>query len=84
MIQFKTITEAEQYLEQEYVNKILQVKYYTQQGQFPGEKTYVGKLDRLAIDAATKNTPIIILIFNDGNRFEIEKDEFFDLITRLN
>lgn len=84
MIQFKNVAEAEEYLEQEYVNKILQVKYYVKYKENPGERIYTGKLDRLAIDSATKNPPVIILIFNDGKRFEVDKDEFFDLVTKLN
>lgn len=84
MIQFKNVTEAEEYLEQKYVNKILQVRYYVKYKENPGKRIYTGKLDRLAIDAATKNPPVVILIFNDGKRFEIDKDEFFDLVTKLN
>lgn len=75
---FKSLKEAEEYLEKTYKNKIIQLTYYT---QFQ-EKTYTGKVDNISI-GVTKE-PHIIICFNDGKRFEVDKDEFANLVKKLN
>jgi hypothetical protein len=77
---FKTPLEAEEYLEKEYANKLVKITYYT---QFE-TKTYVGKVDRLAIDYMTRNPAVVLIFLNDGKRFEVDKDDFFELVTKLN
>lgn len=70
---FKTYHEAEDYLNEQYSNKVVSIQYYTARQQ----KTFIGKVDRIAIDVALHDPPIIIIIFNNGKKFEFEKDEFF-------
>ena len=79
-INFKSYHEAEDYLNKEYSNKIIALKYYTTMQQ----KTFFGKVDRLAIDTVLHNPPVVIIIFNSGERFEIDKDEIFQRIKKLN
>lgn len=76
MLRFKNALEAEKHLEKLYVGKLLQVTQYNS----TSVGTFYGVVKRLAIDAATKNPPIIILIFIDGTRIEIEKDDFHELV----
>jgi hypothetical protein len=78
-MRFKNHLEAEQHLEKLHVGKLLEVTQYNPLAI----GTYYGICSSLAVDIATRKPPIIILIFNDGNRIEIEKDDFYDLVKIL-
>lgn len=75
-MKFKSIADAEDFYNIAYANKFVQVNL--QDGN-----EFVGKIDRISIDVATKTVPLIILIFPE-KRIEIEKDDFQDTVKLLN
>lgn len=79
-LRFKSWMEAEKHLEERYKNKVASLRYFTQGGY----KTFTGKIDQISIDVATQNPPIIIVIFNTGQRFEVDKDNFFNAVKLFN
>lgn len=72
------ITEAE--LENQYLNKVVQLNVFTKEG----EKKYYGKVDRVSLDTILHNPPIVILILDGTNRFEVELEDIEERITILN
>jgi len=78
-MKFKNRKVAEEYLKEKYVGKVLQVSYFSRNER----KTYSGMLNRIAIDDATHDPALIILIFNDGKKFEFDKNEFNNQVSKL-
>lgn len=79
MAKYKNRKEAEKALIEEYVNHIVEVKYFSHNQR----KTYVGRLNRLSIEDANRNPAIVILIFNENKKFEVDSNVFFDMVTKL-
>lgn len=77
--EWNSVQEAEDELNKRYRGKLLQLEYYHPRKGF---QTKAAIVDRLAIDTATRQTTQIILIFNDGTRNEVDKDEF-STVTKL-
>ena len=76
MAKFKSVKEAEEYLEKIYLNKTVKL-------ELPSRTVY-GKIDSIAIDNILHNPAIIIIKFNDGSKEEVDKNEFYNSITLLN
>lgn len=81
MAEWNSIEEAEDALNKRYRGKLLQLEYIHPR---KGLQTKAAIVDRLAIDTATKQTPHIIIFFNDGTRNEVDKDEFSTTTKLLN
>jgi len=79
-LQFRSVKEAEDFLESTYLNKVIQFEQYAAHST----KLIAGKVDRIALDIATKSPGVVIIILNDGMRYEIEKDMFFSMVKLLN
>lgn len=83
-IDWSNIEQAEEILNTEYRGKVGELTYYVHEKGF---QTKVAIVDRLAIDNATKRTPQVIIFFNDGKKFEVDKDDFltdFKVLTHGN
>lgn len=76
---FKSIKQAEDYLEETYRNKVIELTYFTSFEQ----KTHVGKVENISVSVIS-NPYTIVICFNDGKRFEVDKDEFAELVKKLN
>ena len=76
---FKKVSDAEKYLEDTYKNKVITLTYFT---QFE-EKLHTGKVDMISM-SVVKQPYTVVIIFNDGKRFEVDKDEFANLVKKLN
>lgn len=79
MAKYKNRKEAEKALIEEYVNHIVEVEYFSHNQR----KTYVGRLNRLSIEDANRNPAIVILIFNENKKFEVDSNVFFNMVTKL-
>ena len=77
---FQNRSQAEQYLEDMYLNKVIGFYYYTAQGK----KSVAGKVDRIALDTSTQKQGIVIIVLHTNQRYEIDKDDFFTVAKLLN
>ena len=73
--------KIEQELEDTYVNKVVTIQCFTKS---EGMKSYTGKVDRLSLDNSTRNPPIVIFVLDAQNRFEVEYDDLYEVVTKLN
>ena len=79
-LDWEKVSETEQILEKLYNNKVISLSFSTPKY---GEQEKVGKLDRLALDTS-KATIQVVLIFNDGKRHTVSKNDFFIKTKLLN
>lgn len=79
MVTFKNYQEAEKYLEEKYLGKIVQFTYWHKYKQKYLEKTK--KVDRLSVEPSRDE---IILFFTDGTKNEFHKDFFFKDVKLIN
>ena len=78
---FSSVKEAEKYIEETYVGKLVHFWYWHRFKYNMKEK--VEKVDRATIDI-TFNPPHVILFFIDGTKNEFHKDDFFNDVKLLN
>lgn len=78
-LEFTNYREAEDYLNKEYAGKVVKLEYLTAMEK----KFFIGKINRLAIDVALHDPARVIVIFSNGRRFEVDKDNFFERIKKL-
>ncbi len=68
-----SIGEEEDELNRVYAGKVVELTHYVHEKGFQKK---IAIVDRLAIDSSTKGTPQVIIFFNDGKKFEVDKDDF--------
>jgi hypothetical protein len=72
--------EIEAQLELKYKNKVISITTINRKGEIID---YVGKVERMSIDSATKRSILIIIHFTD-TRIEMDLLEFHDTVKLLN
>lgn len=72
-IDWNNIEQAEELLNIEHRGKVGELTYYVHEKGFQKK---IAIVDRLAIDNITKHVPQVIIFFNDGIKFEVDKDDF--------
>lgn len=72
-IDWNNIEQAEELLNIEHRGKVGELTHYVHEKGFQKK---IAIVDRLAIDNITKHIPQVIIFFNDGIKFEVDKDDF--------
>ena len=78
-LEFETQEIAEQFLQEQFLGKVVTVTYEDDEDN---EKSHSGKVDKLVFDTVTKHKGVI-LFFTD-RRITVSKDEAFQRIKILN
>jgi hypothetical protein len=79
-LDWEKVSETEQILEKLYNGKVISLSFSTPKY---GDQEKTGILDRLALDTS-KAIPQVVLIFRDGKRHAVTRDDFFIKTKLLN
>ncbi len=79
-LDWENVSETEQTLEKLYNGKVISLSFSTPKQE---NQEKIGILDRLALDTS-KAAVQVVLIFNDGKRHTVSKDDFFIKTKLLN